>query len=433
MCQRNTCPILECSPEYQEIDGCCPRCISSEVRSECIYGGITYQNNETWNLGPCRSCRCTAGNIRCSEMRCPSIKCKANEEIKILEGQCCPECIETAGTCTVFGDPHFKTFDGKFFSFQGSCKYLLTADCVDHSFSIRLTNDGRGTKHSSWTKTVTLKMKGVRVNLGQKLRVKVNGSRISMPYSNGSIISIQRHPEGIIMKTELGINIEWDGNNFLQVLVPASYKRKLCGLCGNYNGIARDDLMCRNGTIHQEVGRFAHSWKVGGAKACSRRKENITAAPNCKQKRANSYCRPFREVFGDCDNRLNPNNYIESCKMDVCECPMGMCQCDSFAAYAHECKRLGVELPNWREATNCPVGMWRYNATLALANSLRNPYQHADSISGHGRRQHHRRRKQKHQQHQDHNQLLQRDYMAKHIPKSLLVPKSPDRPPPPLQ
>ncbi|XP_017477402.1 PREDICTED: BMP-binding endothelial regulator protein [Rhagoletis zephyria] len=443
VCQRNTCPVLECSPEYQEMDGCCPHCITSEVRSECIHNGITYMNNETWNLGPCRSCRCTAGNIRCSEMRCAAVRCRSNEEKKTLPGECCPRCLETAGTCTVFGDPHFKTFDGKFFSFQGSCKYLLAADCRDHSFSIRLTNDGRGTKRSSWAKTVTLKMRGIRVNLGQKLRVKVNGSRVLLPYqgaADGPIISIERQGESILLRTDVGLNLEWDGNNFLQLTAPASFKQKLCGLCGNYNGIGRDDLTSRDGNNHtdDEVWRFANSWKVGGPKACSRRVDKLAARPNCKQRQANAYCRWLREseVFGNCDNRLNPNNYFDACKMDVCECPNGLCHCDSFAAYAHECRRLGVQVPDeWRKRTRCPAGMWRRNATkIALP-----PWQYqmrggggAGGVSAQARRRKQQQQLelqlQLQQLQEQNNQLL----LEQHVPKSLLVHKSPNRTPPPL-
>ena len=62
------------------------------------------------------------------------------------------------GVCTVFGDPHYRTFDGMFYSFQGSCKYQLASDCVGRTFSIRVTNDARGTKTSAWTKTVSIKV-----------------------------------------------------------------------------------------------------------------------------------------------------------------------------------------------------------------------------------------------------------------------------------
>jgi len=67
------------------------------------------------------------------------------------------------GVCTVFGDPHYRTYDGKFFSFQGPCKYLLSADCVGRTFSIRVTNDARNTKHSAWTKTISLRVRAKTV------------------------------------------------------------------------------------------------------------------------------------------------------------------------------------------------------------------------------------------------------------------------------
>ena len=61
----------------------------------------------------------------------------------------------------------------------------------------------------------------------------------------------------------------WDGESFLEVTVPPSFKRRLCGLCGNFNGRRRDDLRMRSGQMARTVEQFGSSWKVGGPKSCN--------------------------------------------------------------------------------------------------------------------------------------------------------------------
>lgn len=73
------------------------------------------------------------------------------------------------GVCTVFGDPHYRTFDGKFYSFKGACKYQLVTDCFYHTFSIRVTNDARKTMFSAWTKTIAIKVGAL--NYTQKISI----------------------------------------------------------------------------------------------------------------------------------------------------------------------------------------------------------------------------------------------------------------------
>jgi len=178
----------------------------------------------------------------------------------------------------------------------------------------------------------------------------------------------------------------------------------------------------------------ANSWKVGGPKSCSRTRDIVLAQPTCNKHKTNFYCQPLLEsdVFGNCDNRLNPNNYIASCSMDVCECPTGTCHCDSFAAYAHECRRLGVQLPDWRAATNCPQGSWRRNATLEMfgGNRYYGDPKWARISKGGGNASKARRRKQ--QQRRQQNELQENEYIKKHVPNKFLRPRAPDRTPPPI-
>lgn len=211
-----------CCPQCPEVE---------EVRPSCTYAGKTYgasiffgslaiafvsipgrseprrgipcndlknlfcprQDGESWKLDSCKACACMQGKVRCAMPMCPQLNlpCPPNSRLEHPEGQCCPRCVESKptsvprrsssshssrsfsscragdGVCTVFGDPHYRTFDGKFYSFKGACKYQLASDCSGHTFSVRVTNDARSTRFSAWTKTIAIK---VRRTAGPKRR-----------------------------------------------------------------------------------------------------------------------------------------------------------------------------------------------------------------------------------------------------------------------
>lgn len=416
ICNRNTCPVLDCAVELQKRQhpsDCCPECPQiAEARSECTYNNENFKHEQEWAISSCRSCICMNGQIKCAQLKCQPTKCRPNETLFTPPGQCCAKCIESDGVCTVFGDPHYKTFDGKFFSFQGACKYLLTSDIVNQSFSIRVTNDVRNSKFSSWTKTVTLKLGTTKVNLGQKQRIKVNGIKIKLPYLVKEEFKIKRFEDDlIIVETDIGVKVLWDGRSYLQVQVPVKYKNKLNGLCGNFNGISRDDLTTRRGinVTDNNIGKFANSWRVGAMKKC-RNREATTKQRPCP--RRPQVCRKLKNsdsenIFDVCLSHLNSHNYFEACRTDMCECPMGNCYCDSFAAYARECQRLGVKLPNWRKALGCTK-----NGGSHLTNAI-------SQIETPTHKPHHRHKNRTRKL----NQLHQR------IPK---ITHNPGRTPPPL-
>uniref|UniRef100_A0A4Y0BGG6 VWFC domain-containing protein n=1 Tax=Anopheles funestus TaxID=62324 RepID=A0A4Y0BGG6_ANOFN len=92
VCEKSTCPILECALEDQQREPgeCCPSCpMPAEFRSTCIADGMVYQNNETWSLNACTSCECRAGEVRCANIQCPKKKCGPNETLQTVPGECC--------------------------------------------------------------------------------------------------------------------------------------------------------------------------------------------------------------------------------------------------------------------------------------------------------------------------------------------------------
>ena len=71
-------------------------------------------------------------------------------------------------------------------------------------------------------------------------------------------------------RTHAGIWLDWDGDSYLSVSALPRYRDLLCGLCGNYNGFPRDDLIGADGYFKSTVASFAETWKVAGSK-CTRR------------------------------------------------------------------------------------------------------------------------------------------------------------------
>lgn len=171
--------------------------------------------------------------------------------------------IAEPAVCTVFGDPHYRTFDGLLYNFQGPCTYLLAQDCTTRNFSVRVRNAARLTNNFAWTKAITVLIGSHRISLRQRLRVQVDRETVTLPYTLQDVVYLQRKPGSLLLEATSGLQIIWDGDSYLEVTVPLAYKSHMCGLCGNYNGFDNDDLLGKDGALYLDPHSFGHTWQLG--------------------------------------------------------------------------------------------------------------------------------------------------------------------------
>ncbi|KAL1423978.1 hypothetical protein MTO96_020577 [Rhipicephalus appendiculatus] len=275
ICQRTVCPPLQCPPEHQEAspDSCCSQCRRpQEKKAMCMYNGQTRFNGETWKLKKCTTCSCHHGLVRCGVEECISAPvCPPEEEARHASRQ-------------MLSHVRRRTFDGRMFNYQGPCRYVLASDCVGGTFSIEVWNDVRYSKSFSWTKSVVIKIKDVRVKLGQFMRVRIQKKRVKLPYVMLQVLNINQEDHNIVVRINKGVKVVWDGDNYVEVSVSPTYKNKLCGLCGNYNDKQEDDFMSRNGTRLSDPNAFGNSWLVGRRKKCFRPAKRASHPLDCRLK-----------------------------------------------------------------------------------------------------------------------------------------------------
>lgn len=112
--------------------------------------------------------------------------------------------------CRASGDPHYTTFDGVSFSFQGVCSYILTR-AKDKSFQVITENVKCGSTDVSCTKSIQITIKGQEINLVRgKDDVNTTGDIYQL---NNIVITKQSFWTSIHAPSE-NITILWDGGQF---------------------------------------------------------------------------------------------------------------------------------------------------------------------------------------------------------------------------
>nr|XP_017214054.1 uncharacterized protein si:ch211-39f2.3 isoform X2 [Danio rerio] len=370
-----SCPSLsfpfQCSLQCQE--GC--QCNDGNVLNGdhcvpplgcgCHYSGKYYQAGQRfWHGEECQlycTCDGTTGNVHCT----PS-SCREEEVCHVLDGEygCHPR---PQALCSASGDPHYKSFDGTFFDFQGTCRYVLATVCNDTIGLPHFQVDARNEPWHGLTVAITVEVfvnvSGHLVHMSQDMSghsaVEVDGETRNLPIlldSGG--LSVYSSGQYIYVSTDFGFVVSYGGSWTLNIIIPAEYSGVTCGLCGNFNGQSSDDFMTPSGDLVRSADQFGASWKIEDELPC-----NDGCGNNCPlcqdQTTARSLCEIIRSSegpFSFCHVSVDPQAYYDDCVFDVClSGNRNNVLCRSIQTYASACQANNAVIYPWRESASCAM------------------------------------------------------------------------------
>ncbi|XP_058622663.1 mucin-2-like isoform X1 [Onychostoma macrolepis] len=337
----NNCVSMGC------ISGCmCPDdlladgkggCVKRE-KCPCTHNGVTHLPGEQVQQD-CNTCTCTNGMWTCTEKAC-------------------------YGTCTIYGEGHFRTFDGRRYSFHGDCEHTITHDYCNSnpspSFRLVTENIPCATTNSICSKSINLFFGKYEMILSEEEDVKVvksNGTEYRYKISSAGLY--------VVIEVEGLLNLIWDKKTSVMIQLNHKLKSKVCGLCGNFDGNANNDFMKHNGEVVTDPEDFGNSWKVNPSCPDVTNVMHPCDANPHRRAWAIKQCRIITTpVFTDCHSLVDSGPYYDACVRDTCACDSGGdcdCLCTAVAAYAAECHKRGACVA-WRRPDFCPLFCDYYNA-----------------------------------------------------------------------
>ncbi|KAF7666640.1 hypothetical protein LDENG_00100490, partial [Lucifuga dentata] len=318
-----------------------------------------------WSDDTCaQKCTCTSAGLQCHSQPCSFSQICIDGPFQ-FSCQSVPR-----GNCIIQGDPHYNTFDGTVFHFQGTCTYVLSEQCGQGFpyYRVEGKNEHRGSTHVSWTQLVKVYVYSETIEIvkGHHGEAKVDGIFAATPFSlsNGSI-QVYESGFSVIVSTDFGLEVSYDALHYVRISVPYSYQNATCGLCGNFNNNPRDDFLTRQGQLVNSDVEFANSWRASAddEPGCEARCAGLDCA-GCTSSQTDLYsnaahCGILQSSsgpFAACHQHLLPQPFVESCVFDLCV--GGGYQpilCQALSVYASQCQQNGIELPSWRRQGFCEI------------------------------------------------------------------------------
>ncbi|XP_063867870.1 uncharacterized protein LOC135104399 [Scylla paramamosain] len=270
------------------------------------------------------------------------------------------------GTCFTWSNSHYKTFDGKVYSFESTCPYTLLRDVTHGTFSVNLRSTPN-CEGVSCNRTIQMFLEDEEYVLG----LSENGEP-SLEYKDTSL-AIPGHMNGVVSErvahfvvlkvSGLGLTLKWDMKNLVVADVSEVLWNRTGGLCGQRDGNQDNDWSYPDGSTEYSLSAFVQGWqaKLIGERCldqphvrhpCSRPSPTDPAVTFCSRLQTDP-------KFADCRQVVDVEPFVRACRWDYCSCRSQNredCACSSLEAFFRECASVGVTISGgWRSQDLCPM------------------------------------------------------------------------------
>eukprot|EP00079_Xenopus_tropicalis_P034870 XP_017948641.1 PREDICTED: mucin-2-like [Xenopus tropicalis] len=261
----------------------------------------------------------------------------------------------TKSICSSWGNFHYKTFDGVIYQFPGTCNYNLASHCGDsyHEFSVHMQRAIE--KGSPVIHQILIQIKDVTIELKRDSEM-VNGEIFTAPYFNYGVFIIKK--DGYTkVHTKIGLTLTWNEGDSVLLEVDSRYQNKLCGLCGDYNGMPVSNEFFLNEMPLNPI-QFGNMQNINDPTlTCT----NVDESQQMNVSSCGHYysvCKSYlsQSAFSSCQDLFDISDYVMACMLDVCSCSSAdvSCLCSTLTEYSRQCTHAGGSPQNWRTNDLCP-------------------------------------------------------------------------------
>lgn len=323
---------------------------------------------------------------------CSQATCEGNHVISLRPRTCPPASVPTCANgypavpvpdqdgccyqyqcqcvCSGWGDPHYITFDGTYYTFLDNCTYVLVQQVVPvyGHFRVLVENyfcDARD--GLSCPRAITVEYRKARVTLTRQPvrglmtnQILFDGKLVSPGFQKAGLDVSQVGVKMFVQIPELGVRVMFSGLIFSVEVPLDKFANNTEGQCGTCTNDQKDDCRLPGGTTITSCSDMSRYWKV-----------TTPEQPSCQGPPPEPWVRPtpppvscppspiceliLSEVFSACHAVIPPQPYYQGCVFDQCYAGNADVVCSSLELYSSLCTSHSVCI-DWRGHTNhtCP-------------------------------------------------------------------------------